>query len=259
MVRRMIGRALALILPLSLLAAAAPAPARAAEAYQVSTISALLAGGYDGTTTVGELIGRGGFGLGTFNGVDGEMMVLDGKAYRGTVDGRAHPVGEDERTPFAVVVDFKPQGSMPVAAGQSLEQLEAALDALPYSAARILAARIDGRFERIRIRSEPRQVPPYRPLPEVIKEQQVAHDLDAADGTLIGFRFPAAASSVNVAGWHFHFLSADKTRGGHVLALTTGTGGALLEEISDLRISFPAQAPAASASTESVKAVERPR
>jgi acetolactate decarboxylase len=254
MVRRMIWRALALVL-----LAAAALPARAAEAYQVSTISALLAGGYDGQTTVGELLRHGGLGLGTFDGVDGEMMILDGKAYRGTVDGRAHPAGEDERTPFAVVVDFKPQGSMPVAEGQSLEQLEAALDALPYSASRILAARLDGRFKSIRIRSEPKQAPPYRPLPEVIKEQQVVHDLPDVDGTLIGFRFPAAASSVNVAGWHFHFLSADKARGGHVLALTTGAGQALLEEISDLRISFPAQAPASSASAESVKAVERPR
>ncbi|HEY6992712.1 MAG TPA: acetolactate decarboxylase [Xanthobacteraceae bacterium] len=253
MVRRMLGRALALIV----LSAAAQS-AHAAEAYQVSTISALLAGGYDGTTTVGELLRHGGFGLGTFNGVDGEMMILDGKAYRGTTDGRAHPVVEDERTPFAVVVDFKPQGAMPVAEGQSMERLEGALDALPLSAARILAARIDGRFKTIRIRSEPKQVPPYRPLPEVIK-QQVVHDLPDADGTLIGFRFPAAASSVNVAGWHFHFLSADKTRGGHVLALTTGAGQALLQEISDLRISFPAQAPAASAGAEAVEAVERPR
>lgn len=56
--------------------AAAP-PARAAEAYQVATISSLLAGGYDGDTTVGEMLRHGDFGLGTFNGVDGEMMVLD--------------------------------------------------------------------------------------------------------------------------------------------------------------------------------------
>ncbi|MGA7487453.1 MAG: acetolactate decarboxylase [Xanthobacteraceae bacterium] len=254
MVRRMVWRALALAL-----FAAAALPARGGEAYQVSTISALLAGGYDGRTTVGELLRHGGFGLGTFNGVDGEMMILDGKAYRGTTDGRAHLVSEGEQTPFAVVVDLKPQGSMPVAEGQSLEQLEAALDALPYSAARILAARIDGRFKSIRLRSEPKQAPPYRPLPEVIKEQQVVHNLEDTEGTLIGFRFPAAASSVNVAGWHFHFLSADRARGGHALALTTGPGEALLEEISDLRISFPAQAPASSASAESVKAVERPR
>jgi acetolactate decarboxylase len=148
---------------------------------------------------------------------------------------------------------------MKVAAGQSLEQLHAALDALPYSDSRILAARIDGRFQAIDVRSEPKQQPPYRPLAEVIKEQQVVHTFTEVDGTLIGFRFPAAASSVNVVGWHFHFLTADRTRGGHVLALTTGAGQALLQEISDLRIRFPAQAPASSASAEAVKAVERPR
>jgi acetolactate decarboxylase len=62
-----------------------------------------------------------------------------------------------------------------------------------------------------------------------------------------------------VAGWHFHFLTSDKTRGGHVLDLTIGAGRAAFEEISDLRISFPAQAPAASASAESIRDVERPQ
>ena len=77
MTRPLMGRALALLL----FAAAAP-PAPAAEVYQISTISSLLAGGYDGDATVGELLRHGNFGLGTFNGVDGEMMVLDGKVYR---------------------------------------------------------------------------------------------------------------------------------------------------------------------------------
>jgi acetolactate decarboxylase len=254
MIRSMIVRALALV-ALGL----AAVPARAAEAYQIATISSLLAGGYDGDMTVGEMLRHGGFGLGTFNGVDGEMMVLEGRVYRGTTDGRARQVAKSERTPFAVVTAFRPRGSMKVAAGQSFEQLHAALDALPYSAAQILAARIDGRFQSIRLRSEPKQTPPYRPLADVIKEQQVVNTIDAVDGTLIGFRFPAAASSVNVAGWHFHFLTADRTRGGHVLALTTGEGRASVEEISDLRISFPAKAAASSASAESINAVERPR
>src|ERR687887_611666 len=221
----------------------ADAPAPATDVYQVSTISSLLAGGYDGDTTVGELLRHGGFGLGTFNGVDGEMMVLDGQVYRGTVDGRAHLVAPSELTPFAVVVALRQQGSTPVAPGQSLDQLEATLDALPYSASRVLAARVDGRFRAIAIRSEPKQQPPYRPLVEVIKTEQVVHTLEDVDGSLIGFRFPATASSVNVPGWHFHFLSADRTRGGHVLGLTTGTGTAFLEEFSDLRIRFPARAP----------------
>jgi len=186
-------------------------------------------------------------------------MLLDGKVYRGTVDGRAHLVASSELTPFAVVVAWQPQGSAQVAAGQSLEQLEAALDALPYSPSRILAARVDGRFESIAIRSEPKQQPPYRSLAEVIKAQQVVHTLDAVDGTLIGFRFPAAAKSVNVRGWHFHFLTADRRRGGHVLGLTTGQGAALLQEVSDLRIRFPAQGPAASAGEDEIRAVERVR
>jgi acetolactate decarboxylase len=87
----------------------------------------------------------------------------------------------------------------------------------------------------------------------------VVHNLDHVDGTLIVFRFPVTASSVNVAGWHFHFLSADKARGGHVLGLATGAGLASIEEIADLRITFPAQAPASSASAEAVRAVERPQ
>src|SRR6476469_7362514 len=147
-------------------------PARAAEVYQVSTISSLLAGGYDGATTIGEMLRHGNFGLGTFNGVDGEMIVLDGQVYRATVDGRAHPVEPSELTPFAVVVPFQPQSTMAVTAGQSLEQLEAALDALPYSASRIFAARVEGKFQALRIRSEPKQNPPYRSLVEVIKTQQ---------------------------------------------------------------------------------------
>jgi acetolactate decarboxylase len=109
------------------------------------------------------------------------------------------------------------------------------------------------------VRSEPKQQPPYRPLPEVIKAQQVVHTFDDVDGTLIGFRFPAATTSVNVPGWHFHFISADRGRGGHVLGLTTGAGLALLEEFSDLRISLPAQAPVSSAGAEAIKAVERPQ
>ena len=245
-------------LTLLVLTVGAP-PARAGEAYQVATISSLLAGAYDGDTTVDEMLRHGDFGLGTFNGVDGEMMVLDGQVYRGTTDGRAHLVARSELTPFAVVVDFHAQASMPVAAGQSLEKLQAALDALPCSASRVLAVRIDGRFQSIQIRSEPKQIPPYRPLAEVIKEKQVVNTLTGVDGTLIGFRFPAATSSVNVAGWHFHFLTSDKVWGGHILTLTTGAGRALVQEISDLRIRFPAQAPSSSASAEAVKAVEQPR
>ena len=248
-------RALAVALVLAVTAG----PAQAGEVYQVSTIASLLAGGYDGTVTVGGLLRHGNFGLGTYNGVDGEMVVLDGRAYRCSADAVAHPVPATMRTPFAVVTEFHPEGTVAVAAGQSLDRLEATLDALPLSAARIVAVRIVGRFQTMQVRSEPKQQPPYRPLAEVIKTQQVVHDLGAVDGTLVGFRFPAAASSVNVAGWHFHFVTADGTRCGHVLGLTTGGGRAAVQAIADLHVYFPEQAPAAPASADAVRAVEHPQ
>lgn len=249
-------RALAFAFLLLVLAAA---PARAGEVYQVSTITSLLAGGDDGAVTVGELLRHGNFGLGTYNGVDGEMVVLDGRAYRCSVDAAAHPAPAAMRTPFAVVTDFHPRTTAPIAAGQSLTRLQATLDALPVSASRIVAVRVVGRFEAMQVRSEPKQQPPYRPLSDVIKTQQVVHDLGAVDGTLVGFRFPATTSSVNVAGWHFHFITADGTRCGHVLGLTTGAGRAAVQEIADLHVRFPAQAPAAPASADAVKAVEHPQ
>lgn len=239
--------------------AIAAGPAWAGEVYQVSTIASLLAGGYDGTVTVGTLLQHGNFGLGTYNGVDGEMVVLNGRAYRCSVDAMAHPVPATMRTPFAVVTDFRPQTTVTVVAGQSLDKLEATLDALSLSAARVIAVRIVGRFQAMQVRSEPKQQPPYRPLAEVIKTQQVVHDLGAVGGTLVGFRFPVTTSSVNVAGWHFHFITADKTRCGHVLGLTTGTGRAAVQEIADLRVRFPAQAPATPASADAVRAVEHPQ
>lgn len=237
----------------------AAAPARAGEVYQVSTIASLLAGGYDGTVTVGALLRHGNFGLGTYNGVDGEMVVLRGRPYRCSVDAVAHLVPPAMRTPFAVVTDFQPESTAVVAAGQSLDQLEATLDALPLSASRVIAVRVVGHFQTMQVRSEPKQQQPYRPLAEVIKTQQVVHDLGAVDGTLVGFRFPATANSINVAGWHFHFITADRMRCGHVLGLTTGAGSAAVQPIADLHVRFPAQAPAAPASADAVRSVERPQ
>ena len=231
----------------------------AAEIFQLSTISRLATGHYDGSTTMTELLRHGDFGLGTFNGVDGEMIILDGKVYRGTADGRAHLVPANTRTPFAEITKFRAAATATIALGASIEQLQTALDALPGNPARILVARIDGRFQMMRLRSEPKQTPPYRPLADVIREQQVVHSYNNIAGTLVGFRYPSEASSVNVAGWHFHFLSADRTIGGHVLALTTETARAATEEIADLLIRVPEGATAATATEEDIKAIERPR
>lgn len=79
------------------------------QVYQTSTMGALLDGVYDGDVTIRELLRHGNFGLGTFNGLDGEMLVLGGICYQLRGDGSVTIADPDERTPFAVLTWFHPE------------------------------------------------------------------------------------------------------------------------------------------------------
>jgi len=79
--------------------------------FQTSTINALLNGVYDGDISFQELKQYGGFGLGTVNALDGEMIGLEGKFYQIKADGIAYPVDDSMKTPFAVVTFFEPDKS----------------------------------------------------------------------------------------------------------------------------------------------------
>ena len=184
--------------------------------FQASTIGALLEGAFEGDVTFAELAERGDLGLGTVNHLDGEMLALDGRFYRADVEGRLHELAGTERTPFAVVVPFSPEIEFDLEGSVDHDRLLAEIDRRIPADAATSAVRIDGRFELVRARSVPRQEPPYRPLTEVVAEQKV-FELGAVDGTMVGFRFPEYAEGIEVSGWHLHFISEDRSRGGHVL------------------------------------------
>ena len=78
-----------------------------AALYQVSTLQALMQGAYDGVVTFGELRRHGDTGIGTFQSLDGEMVMLDGRAYQVRSDGNILPVPHGQLTPFATVAFFK--------------------------------------------------------------------------------------------------------------------------------------------------------
>lgn len=207
--------------------------------FQASTIGALLDGAFDGDLSFAELAEHGDLGLGTLNHLDGEMIALDGEFFRADVDGAVRRVGPQELTPFAVVTNFEP--SVDVVVDETLAQpdLLARIDRLVPASASSCAVRIDGRFELVRARSVPRQEPPYRPLTEVVADQHV-FELAGVEGTMLGFRFPAWVEGIEVAGYHLHFISADRTRGGHVLDSQTGAGARLrIDPSDDLHVELP--------------------
>jgi acetolactate decarboxylase len=55
--------------------------------FQVSTSGALVAGVYDREVSVRTILAHGNFGLGTFAGLDGEMVIVDGRVYQGSRHG----------------------------------------------------------------------------------------------------------------------------------------------------------------------------
>ena len=206
-------------------------------AFQTSTVAALFDGAYDGDLTVGELLRHGDLGLGTFDALDGEMVVVDGEAWRADVDGHLHRVDPGTGTPFAVVTRFRPFEEAGLPAPLDHAGLLAWLEDLAAGEP-TYAIRIDGELGRVHARSVPRQSRPYRPLAEVAGEQ---HEFDLGDvvGTLVGFRFPARAAGVEVAGFHLHVVDEDRTRGGHVLDANLTDGAARIAPLHDLHVELP--------------------
>lgn len=193
----------------------------APELFQVSTLAALAHGANRGGVTVAELLKHGDFGIGTFDRLDGEMIVVDGVAYRaaGHEDvGRAHP---GDLTPYSAVTRFagRPAHALPEIA--DVDDLLAALDALRPDRDRVAAIRVDGRFERIGLRV----ACPAREgetLAEAATHQYEARHRDLS-ATIVGFWTPEALLGVDVVGYHLHVVSHDRTMGGHLVE-AAGTG-----------------------------------
>ena len=192
------------------------APRGPHQITQVSVITALAAGHYDGVMPIPELLRQGDFGVGTLDHLDGELVVLDGRPYQVRGDGAVVAVPPDRSTPFAVVTRFDADGAFACPPVAGLADLNAGMDeALPQKN-HFVAIRVDGRFASLTLRSVGRQEPPYRPLVEVAEGQSVWTREDQV-GTLVGIRCPAWVGGLNVPGYHWHFLSDDRKVGGHVL------------------------------------------
>jgi len=207
--------------------------------FQASTIGALLEGAFDGDLSFAELAEHGDLGLGTLNHLDGEMIAIDGEFFRADVDGNVERIGSEQKTPFAVVTRFEPAVDEPLPDEErSHEELLAQIDRLVPADATSCAVRLDGRFGLVRARSVPRQEPPYRPLTEVVADQHV-FELAGVEGTMLGFRFPTYAEGIEVPGYHLHFISADRSRGGHVLDSRSAALRVRIDPSNDLHVELP--------------------
>jgi acetolactate decarboxylase len=213
------------------------AEARHNSVYISTPINALVEGIYQENTTIADIKAHGDFGLGTFDQLDGEMVVLDGRVYQLKADGHSYPVADEEKTPFACVTFFSPDSGEDVDRALDYAGLNALLDLLLPSKNLLYAIRIDGDFDYVRTRSVPRQES-YRPLVEVAREQPEFefHDIQ---GTLAGFWSPSFMQSLTVPGYHLHFLTADRSSGGHLLECRSRRVRVAIQHVPRLEVGLP--------------------
>ena len=209
---------------------------------QIGTYDYLVSPDYDGLAPLGEATSGANIGLGTFDHLNGELVLLGDRIYRVPTTGRPVEVSPDTRTPFVQAIEFVPQARKLVPRGTACADLDSIITELAGTFDGIIAVRLHGRFRQLTTRSVPRQSIPYPPLSEVVA-QQVEFDLDRSKAVLVGFWQGPSMAGVGAPGLHLHGLTTDRDAGGHVLACTTGkvriavqvTEGVVIESVSTPR------------------------
>lgn len=205
--------------------------------YQVSTSTALVEGIYQGAVRIGTLREHGDLGLGTFESLDGEMVIVDGHVYQVRCDGSVREVGDDLLIPFAAITRFVTDTHVDLQQCPDLHHLISQLDKLRDSDNIFYAIRVDGRFDTMHTRAVCKQEEGV-PLVQAAAVQP-EFEFEGVTGTLVGFWTPAYAKTLNVPGYHLHFLSQNRTQGGHVLGCS-GSGLLLqLQRIDAFHIALP--------------------
>jgi acetolactate decarboxylase len=183
--------------------------------YQVSTATALVEGIYQGAVQVAVLREHGNLGLGTFEGLDGEMVVVDGHFFQVRSDGSVREVEDNVLSPFAAVTAFSTDQSITLGNCPDFSYLTSQFNTLRQSDNFFFALRVDGTFDYIHARAM-RRTKEGVPLVQAAAVQP-EFEFNNISGTLVGFWTPEYAKSLNVPGYHLHFISGDRTRGGHLL------------------------------------------
>ena len=203
--------------------------------YQVALLQSLTQGYYDGIIKVSELKQHGDTGIGTFEGVNGEMIVLDGKVYQALGDGTVKEADDNETVPFSNVTYFDKDLSATLSQTNDINALKESLNKTVNENGKNLFyfVKINGTFKKMNVRSELKQEKPYKSLDKALATDQREFNYDNIAGTVVALYCPDYMGGLNTPGWHFHFISDDKTKGGHILDLAFDSAQAEFDATQD--------------------------
>ncbi|KAJ9618964.1 hypothetical protein H2203_008780 [Taxawa tesnikishii (nom. ined.)] len=207
------------------------------ELFQYSTINALMEGVYHSGLTAKDVENTGNHGLGTFKDMDGEMVVVDGKIYQMRAGGSIAEADPSTIVPFVMTTDFRAAET-----GEfesiSKDQLFGMLDVLlPKANNHYVAIRMEATFEKVTARTVRKKSAGQEN--SSLADNQVVNTYSDIRGSLVGFRSPAFTQGISVAGNHIHFISEDRTRGGHVLDFQAKDARLSVAALKEVHLELP--------------------
>lgn len=208
------------------------------KVWQTTPVISLLNGVYDGQLTVADIKTHGDQGLGTWDRLNGEGVILDGKFYRVSAEGLVYEQPDNAVMPFAQVSFFQADTTIRIPPGTMFSDLGALVDSQLPTINTYYALRLEGIFETLETRSLPEQGKPYRPFWKVQETEPKFHFQDVK-ATMVGFRSPPYATNFDPTEFHLHCLTADLKGGGHVLGFVIKQGVLYLQRIDSFETAIP--------------------
>ncbi|KRL98977.1 acetolactate decarboxylase [Liquorilactobacillus satsumensis] len=205
--------------------------------YQHGTLALLVPGLLAGTLKMEDLLKHGDTGIGTGEGLDGELIILDGIAYQVDSAGKVNLVSPEFTMPFANSHYADYQKVTTIANASPVDFEKAALQGRPNSNT-FFSVLVKGTFSYMKTRAVVKSERPFSTLAETAQKQSIFEAKDVT-GTFLSYYSPALFNGAAVAGYHNHFLASDHSIGGHVLDFKIAEGTLFVQTFDTLEQHLP--------------------
>ncbi|MCK0159211.1 acetolactate decarboxylase [Allomuricauda sp. F6463D] len=185
--------------------------------YQYSIWWAFVNKIFEGDLSAKELKTKGDIGLGSYNLLDGELIMLDGVLYQASEDGKVHKPEDDTKVVYANAAFFNKDYSYDIPKVQNYEELRAFINEKLPTKNFFYAFKIHGEFSKMKCGGLHKQEPPFEEGLDVLIPERPIFERENFKGTMVGFYCPTFIGNINVAGYHLHFVSDDEQFAGHVM------------------------------------------
>jgi len=209
------------------------------EFYHYSIWAALVNKIYDGDLTVKEAKTHGDIGLGSYNGVDGELIMIDGILYQVPSSGEVKLATDNMLIPYLNTTFFNKEISFELNDRMNYDSLRKKIELHFPSRNFFYAFKIHGEFDSLKLGSLQKQEKPYQQGLDSLLPNRPKFNHTNISGTMVGFYCPDFIGDINVAGFHLHFLSDDKNTGGHVMEFTGRNFRVDMDKLTSYRFVLP--------------------